>query len=178
MESTGSARGRRRGACGASAIGAASRARAVSSAASIQARGRRLGPPPAQRSTTALLAATRSQGVERGRCLRGPAVRAGALENEERGMSRRAKGRQPGRGRGAGWASSAIRSLAWQCHREGYRDRSAVERVSCRACLSCDSCLLESRSPPRDASAGRSWRWPGCCPRQRSRPSPGRLGWS
>jgi len=46
--------------------------------------------------------------------------------------------------------------------------------VNCRACPSCDSCLLESRSPPRDASADRSWRWPECCPRRRSRPNPGR----
>ena len=44
--------------------------------------------------------------------------------------------------------------------------------VSCRICPSCDSCLLGSRSPPRDASAGRSWRWPGCCPRRRSPPIP------
>jgi len=40
-------------------------------------------------------------------------------------------------------------------------------------CLSCDNCLLESRSPPRDASAGRSRPWPGCCPRRRVCPIPG-----
>ena len=42
-------------------------------------------------------------------------------------------------------------------------------------CLSCDNSLLESRSPPRDASAGRSRPWPGCCPRQRVCPIPGRV---
>jgi len=42
-------------------------------------------------------------------------------------------------------------------------------------CLSCDSCLLESRSPPRDASAGRSRLLPGCCPHQRGCPIPGRV---
>ena len=41
-------------------------------------------------------------------------------------------------------------------------------------CLSCDSCLLESRSPPRDASAGRSRPLPGCCPRQGFCPIPER----
>ena len=42
-------------------------------------------------------------------------------------------------------------------------------------CLSCDNSLLESRFPPRDASAGRSRLWPGCCPRQRVCPIPGRV---
>lgn len=42
-------------------------------------------------------------------------------------------------------------------------------------CLSCDNSLLESRSPPRDASAGRSRPWPGCCPRRRVCPIPGRV---
>ncbi len=41
--------------------------------------------------------------------------------------------------------------------------------------LSCDNSLLESRSPPRDASAGRSRPWPGCCPHQRVCPIPGRV---
>jgi hypothetical protein len=63
--------------------------------ASIKARGRRLGPPPAQRSTAAVLATTRNQGVQDGRRLQGSAVRSSALQNEGRGMSRRAKGRQP-----------------------------------------------------------------------------------
>ena len=43
------------------------------------------------------------------------------------------------------------------------------------ACLSCDNCLLGSRSPPRDASAGRSRPWPGYCPRQRVCAIPGRV---
>jgi len=88
--------------------------RAVSSMASNEARGRRLRPPPARRSTAAVLATTRSQGVKDGRCLQGPAVRSSALENEGRGMSRQVKGRQPGRlasfrcgcGPGAGWVFS------------------------------------------------------------------------
>ena len=51
-----------------------------------------------------------------------------------------------------------------------------VTRRSIRdPCLSCDNCLLESRSPPRDASAGRSWPWPGCCPHRRFCPIPGRV---
>ncbi len=33
--------------------------------------------------------------------------------------------------------------------------------------LSCDNSLLQSRSPPRDASADRSWRWPECYRRRR-----------
>ena len=41
-------------------------------------------------------------------------------------------------------------------------------------CLSCDSCLLESGSAPRGASAGRSWPWPGYYRRRRSGPSRGR----
>ena len=41
-------------------------------------------------------------------------------------------------------------------------------------CLSCDNCLLESRSPPRDASAGRSRPLPECCPCQGFCPIPER----
>jgi len=43
-------------------------------------------------------------------------------------------------------------------------------------CLSGDSCLLGSARLPRGASADRSWRWPGRCPRRRSCPSPERPG--
>ena len=76
--------------------------------------------------------------------------------------------------RGAGWASAAIRTLGKPTSPRRLPRPKCGQGVSCRVCLSCDSCLLESRSPPRDASAGRSWRWPGCCPRRRSRPNPGR----
>ena len=57
------------------------------------------------------------------------------------------------------------------------RRRRAAGSVSRASCLSCDSFLLESRSAPHGASVGRSWRWPRCCPRRRSCPSPGRRGW-
>jgi hypothetical protein len=48
-----------------------------------------------------------------------------------------------------------------------------VTRCSNRTlCLSCDSSLLESRSPPHDASAGRSRPWPECCPHRIRCPIP------
>ena len=58
-----------------------------------------------------------------------------------------------------------------------FRRRRGAWSVSRASCLSCDSFLLESRSAPHGASVGRSWRWPRCCPRRRSCPSPGRRGW-
>ena len=134
----------------------------------------------------------RDSGPRRGTRMlpQGQAVRADALQNEGRGMSRRdhpadgARGRQPRHpqvGAGVGGRAGLPRTIRplrlAMPPRRLPRPKCGQGRVSCRACLSCDSCLLESRSPPRDASAGRSWRWPGCCPRQRSRPSPGRLGW-
>jgi len=62
----------------------------------------------------------------------------------------------------------------WQASADADVKRGSVSRASC---LSCDSFLLESRSAPHGASVGRSWRWPRCCPRRRSCPSPGRRGW-
>ena len=80
---------------------------------------------------------------------RGGLRRASWVLRPARPTYRRARPTLPGR-RQTGW-SGAIRS----------------------PCLSCDSCLLESGSAPRGASAGRSWPWPGYYRRRRSGPSRG-----
>ena len=98
----------------------------------------------------------------------------------------RGKAELPGAG-SAAWEPSGLPRAGWTPHAASPRRASAqwqasgddvmhgsVSRVSC---LSCDSFLLESRSAPHGASVGRSWRWPRCCPRRRSCPSPGRRGW-
>ena len=105
---------------------------------STRARGRRLGPPPIHRSTTAVLATTRDQGTRGGRRLQGLAVRVNAWRNEEQGMSRRAKGRQlqgsqadaeyplAGAGGRAGLPEASDRSSR-RSHRADYRDRNAAK---------------------------------------------------
>ena len=59
--------------------------------------------------------------------------------------------------------------------------RRAVSRTipwTCRGLAQdCDSSFRQSPAPPRGASAGRSWRWPGCCRRRRSCPTRGTRGW-
>ena len=80
-----------------------------------------------------------------------------------------------------GWAGRSLTCTPRQLNSHRTPDPDAtyfalVTRRSNRVlCLSCDNSLLESRSPPRDASAGRSRPWPGCCPRQRVCPIPGRV---
>jgi len=80
-----------------------------------------------------------------------------------------------------GWAGHPCHSRRMQLtsHRTPDPDVDAprlVRRWSNRnLCLSSDNCLLEWRSPPRDASAGRSRPLPGCCPHQRGCPIPGRV---
>ena len=69
---------------------------------------RRLGPPPALRSMAAVLAATRSQGVDRMLPL-GQSGRGTPCITRSEGCAVRAKGRQPRTGRRANWAPQAVR---------------------------------------------------------------------
>jgi hypothetical protein len=80
-----------------------------------------------------------------------------------------------------GWAGHPVHSRRMPLTSQGMPEPDVdsprpVTRSSNRnLCLSSDNWLLGSRSPPRDASAGRSRPWPGCCPRQTGRPIPGRV---
>ena len=120
------------------------------------------GPPPSLRSATSVLAATRGKGVDRM-----PTQVAGcprnALQNEGRGMSRLAKDRQPRVCRGADWAPHAAWLFAGNVTvRASLIQTRSGRRSNRRSCVLCDSSLLESRSPRRDASTDGKSRRPGC----------------
>lgn len=95
MKRPGSARGRRRGACGVAEVGTAI-------PVERHRRWRRSGPASKglgrrrpERSTAAVLATTRDQGVQADAASRGRQCAARALQNEGRGVSHRAKSRLP-----------------------------------------------------------------------------------
>ena len=61
----------------------------------------------------------------------------------------------------------------WQHDIDSDRNSGAARSVvTRRCCCLCDRRLLESRSPRRDASADRRWRWPGGCLRENRRSTP------
>ena len=107
-------------------------------------------------------------------CPRGHMAERGARDEPSSEGSAAPTSASGGGRRGAGWASWSVRPLGTPKPPRRLPRPERGQEVNCLVCLSCDSCLLGSRSPPRDASAGRSWRWLGCCPHRRSRPNPGR----
>jgi hypothetical protein len=119
----------------------------------------RVGPPPSLRSATAVLTATRGKDVDRvpphlADCPRN------VLQNEGRGLRHLAKSQLPRLLRGRTGlpipSGCSLRDIESELNPNVVRSV-----VNGRCCVSCDSGLLESRSPRRDASAGRKWRRPG-----------------
>jgi hypothetical protein len=79
-----------------------------------------------------------------------------------------------------GWTIPAIHAKANSLRIEHpIRTLTYRTSVTCQSsrnlCLSYDNWVLQERAPPRDASAGRSRPWPGCCPRQGFCPIPGKV---
>jgi hypothetical protein len=121
---------------------------------------KRCGPPPSPRSATAVLAATRVTGV------RSDAVTHGG-RSTERLAERGARGEPPGEEsaasglpRGELGSPRGLMARWWCGIQSDRRPTTARSGVNQRLWDSCDMRLLESRSPARNASADRKWRWP------------------
>jgi hypothetical protein len=124
-------------------------------------------PPPSLRSATAVLAATRGTGA------RSDAGTCGG-RSAERFAERGARGEPPGEESAAsglprgGLGSPRGLRARWRHGIESDLGPTAARsEVNQGLWGSCDMGLLESRSPRRDASADRKWRWPMGCPKRK-----------
>ncbi len=122
------------------------------------------GPPPSLQPTTAVLTAARGKSVDQ----MPPQVAdypRNALQNEGRGVRRLTGGSAAPEVPGGELGSPNGPPACWPCDTDSDRNSSAARSVvTRRSCVLYDSFLPESRSPRRDASADRKWRWPGGVP--------------
>ena len=118
------------------------------------------GPPPSLRSATAVLAAARGKDAQWDAATRGG-------RSAKRFTERGARDEPPGEESAAsglprgGLGSPRSLMARWRHGIESDLGPTAARsEVNQRLWGSCDMGLLESRSPRRDASADRTWRWP------------------